>query len=492
MVENTSKNLIIIKYCLPLTAVSFIIFLFGFFFEDVVKTSLWAAAVFIILASLVIYCFTAEKITNDNIEEIENLKTETKILSNIHYKLHLINPTMKLKEKISFSLKLLTEYIPEATFVCYSCNDGGINFVAATRFNSRQVIEKVFQEDELISEVTNRIKSITDYNSLKLTGGLEKPIIISNGIKIQGQIFTIDFYSNVVGILVQIGKSTFSNLEQSIINEFRKSLGLVFDDHKSYEMVNKTKVEIIEKQINPDLENYSEKMYEVMFPNTLPTLAGWDIAKYYMPSSDRADFMDMLNINTDKQMILFGKCSGKGINAASYVNKLKVIIRCFIEEYQSPAKLLNKISTYLNSELMPDLFVDVTALTFSSLESKITLAMAGNTIPIINRTRSGFAEIPDLETGIPLGLFNQGTEPYKDQYINIMPGDGIVLHTDGITDFPGKGIERLSNEDLKNILDKLPEQKAELMLDSLVKQIKHSNSNELPEEDHSLIYLKAE
>ena len=191
-------------------------------------------------------------------------------------------------------------------------------------------------------------------------------------------------------------------------------------------------------------------------------------------------------------MILLGKCSGHGINAASYVNKLKVILRCFITEYQTPAELLNKVSVYLNTDLMPDIFVDVTALMFSSTESKITVAIAGNTLPIINRTRSGFAEIPELTTGIPLGLFNQGTQPYKDQYINIMPGDGIVLHTDGITDFPGEKLERLSNEDLKNILDKLPEQNADKMLDSLVKQIKKSNFSELPKEDHSIIYLKSE
>ena len=73
-----------------------------------------------------------------------------------------------------------------------------------------------------------------------------------------------------------------------------------------------------------------------------------------------------------------------------------------------------------------------------------------------------------------------------------MPGDGIILHTDGITDLPGKGIERFSNEDLKNILEKLPEQDADDMLNTLVKQIKGKNSNELPEEDHSIIYLKAE
>lgn len=229
-----------------------------------------------------------------------------------------------------------------------------------------------------------------------------------------------------------------------------------------------------------------------MFPDSLPNISGWDLAKYFVPSENRSDFMDILGLTTDKQMILLGKCSGRGINAAFYVSKLKLIIRCLIEDIQSPAKLLNKMSKYLSSDLMPEIFVDITALTISSADNTITVAMAGNTFPIINRTRSGFAEIPELETGIPLGLFNQGTEPYKDQFIQLLPGDGILLHTDGITDFPGKGLERVNNEDIKNILDKIPEQNADDMLSNLVKMIKEQNLGELPDEDHSLIYLKSE
>lgn len=473
-------------------AVSFIIFLCGFFYKNLMYISLWSALIFSVLSCLIIGLYINEKITNQNFNEIENLKKEKEQLNRLHYVLHLINPAFTLDKKISVSLKILLEFIPEATFVCYSYQNSELKLLAASKTDSTLQPVDISSDNPLIEEIYLKIKAITDYESLNQTGGLDKPIIISNGRNIQGQISTIDLFSEVMGILVVTGKNNFNDFENRLIKEFCQSLALIFNDEKIYKE-NKESEDIQTFENNTsDLQLFGESLFNTMFPESLPDISGWKLAKYFVPSNNRSDFMDILSLTTDKQIVILGKCSGRGINAALYVSKLKLIIRCFIEEFQSPAKLLNKISRYLNSELMPDIFVDVTALTFSSQENQITVAMAGNTFPIINRTRSGFAEIPELETGIPLGLFNQGPEPYKDQYINLMPGDGVLLHTDGITDFPGKGLERVNNEDIKNFLDKIPEQNADDMLSNLVKLIKEQNLGELPDEDHSLIYLKAE
>ena len=471
-------------------AVSFIISLCGFFKEESAQIYLWSSAVFSILAIVIVYCYTTDKINRERNEEIESTKTEAEILSKLHYNLHLINPDKSINEQVEYGLRILSETLKEPTFACFNYKNNNLNFIAASRNNGYNEQQNIPAEDPLIKEISNKIRSLTDYESFKKSGGNAHPIAFANDNNVKGQIFTIELYSNVYALLVEIGEDELEDRENRIITEFCKGIALVFSYNKESK---EEKPEIN----NPIKEKESDKqltasLYESMMPSYLPTIPGWELAKYIYPSANRADFMDILNLTTDKYMLLLGKCSGSGINAAMYVNKLKVIIRCFVEEFQSPAKLLNKISKYLNSDLMPDLFVDVTAITFSPLDNQITVAMAGNTLPIINRTRSGFAEIPELETGIPLGLFNQGTEPYKDQLINIMPGDGIILHTDGISDHPGKGRERFSNEDLKNILDKLPEQDAGDMLNTLVKQIKGNNSSELPEEDHSIIYLKAE
>lgn len=488
--ESPSKNQIIIKYCLPLAAVSFIISLCGFFKEESAQIYLWASAVFSILAIVVVYCYTSDRVNQERTDEIENIKSEAAKISKLHYNLHLINPNKKLSEQIEYGLRILSETIKEPTFACFNYENRKLNFLAASKSNRYNEQQNISKEDPLVKDIANKINSITDYESFIKSGGNANPVVFANDSNVKGQIFTIELYSNVYALLVVLSEKKLKNSENSIITEFCKGIALVFANNKDSNTSKPNND--VEQKANQEEHRLSDELFNEMLPSVLPTIPGWKLAKYFYPSDKRADFMDIFNLTTDKYMLLLGKCSGYGLNAAMYVSKLKVIIRCFIEEFQSPAKLLNKISKYLNTDLMPDLFVDVTAITFSPLDSQITVAMAGNTIPIINRTRSGYAELPELDTGIPLGLFNQGTEPYKDQIINIMPGDGIILHTDGITDLPGKGIERFSNEDLKNILEKLPEEDADDMLNTLVKQIKGKNSNELPEEDHSIIYLKAE
>lgn len=462
-------------------------------------TSLSSFFIFAFLAGVMIYMAATEKANNICNEEISRLESEKEKLTTLHYALHMIAPEKKLNSKISMALRLLTEREPNSIFACYLCQNNNIEFIAASRSNSIGRVISIPQDDPTIVEICAKIRALTDYESLKQSGGLDKPVIIRQGEIILGQIQPIALITEVFGILVEIGGKQHTERESRFLGEFCDGLALLIDNHRIYndvripkQPVQKQLVQETETKLTFEEETLSAKLFDAMFPSTLPNFAGWGIAKYFFPSANQADFLDIISISSDKQLLLYGKCSGRGLDAALYVSKLKMLFRCFINDSHSPADLLNKLSVYMNSDLMPDLFVDMLAMTFGADNSEIEIAMAGSIIPLINRTRSGYAEIPSLETGIPLGLFNQGTTPYRNQKINIMPGDGILLHTDGITDFPGTNRERISNEDLKNIMDKLPEDDATEMLSSLVRQIIKSHSGETPEEDHSLIYLKAE
>ncbi len=489
-----SNNRNVIKLCLPLAAVSFILFICGYIYDDVEKLALTASAVFAVLAAIIVYCYASEKVINSKDTEITRIKDDAEKLARIHYALHLVNPESKLRDKISFGLRIISEMLPEPVFACYLCQGTQIEFIAAARNTPSNEVELVFQDDPSVVEITNKIHSITDYDSIKKAGGFTKPLTITDVNRVVSQIMPIDFYSKVYGILVKIGESKLSeDSERRILEEFCKGMAIVIDGHEKTASKTESKFSRSStKQPQSEIEIFTDELYEGMLVSHFPSMPSWDIAHYFKPSENRADFMDYLDTSTDKQMIILGKCSGRGLNAALYINKLKLIIRCFIEECLTPADLLNKLSKYLSGDMMPDNFVDILVMQISPIDSQVVLAMAGNTVPIINRTRNGFAEIPQLETGIPLGLFNQGTEPYKNQYFDVTPGDGIIIHTDGITDFPASNKERMTKEQLKNILDKLPEQSAKEMLSMLVNEITGNNSGEVPEEDHSIIYLKAE
>lgn len=492
MTESQNHNLILIKYCLPLVAVSFVMLLSGFFNANAETVAFWDSIGFTLLGSIIGYFYASSKVEETYRLEVKSTDLDAKRLSNLHYHLHLINPEGKLQKKISFSLRLLSDFLPDSTFACYLCEEKGIRFISASKKSSTGKIENINENDPLIIEISAKINTMADYKKLVNSNALFKPLIFSNN-NVQGQILPVELHSKLSAILVELREENLSNSDSEILTEFCKGLAIVIENHKILEsnlnLTNRVKAEL--PHID-DLKNFSSVFFESMQQETLPTLTGWDLANYFLPSNNRADFIDIFETGNGRLMILFGKCSGRGLNAAIYVNKLKLLTKCFIEDSPLPAQLLNRLSKYLNTDLMPDSFVELTAMSISSLDSQGIIAMAGNTLPIINRTRNGFAEIPQLETGIPLGLFNQGTDPYKNQHINLMPGDGILLHTDGICDFPSEKISRLNNEKIKNILEKLPEDTAQNMLNGLIKEIKGNNSSDIPEEDHSLIYLKME
>jgi sigma-B regulation protein RsbU (phosphoserine phosphatase) len=169
------------------------------------------------------------------------------------------------------------------------------------------------------------------------------------------------------------------------------------------------------------------------------------------------------------------------------------MIRCFSEEIRDPADLLNKLSTRLGQDSKEDLFATILALQIKASEPEVKYANAGHASPIINRPRSGFAEIQEGEAGVPLGLFNSIPDPYANQTIHLLPGDGIFLYTDGITEPTESRPERLSTESMKRTLESLPELSAAETLENFTGQLFFDNNllNE-PAEDETGIYLKLE
>ncbi|MDD3147549.1 MAG: PP2C family protein-serine/threonine phosphatase [Candidatus Riflebacteria bacterium] len=409
-------------------------------------------------------------------------------LAGLQYFLHLIQPESCLADKVGLALKQLPEIFAGATFLYFSIEDCKLHFIAGSRKDSQQRCVKIPVGTSIVDEIAEKIKGCIDLRSVKRSANFSSRLQLSPGNSNSGLLLPVTFFNNLHGIIAAISTDNelLSEETGSFLEKFCSGLALMLENHELFFANAAAKQSEAENQL-------AATLLKAMLPEQAPAIRGWDLAQITRYSLEHSgDFHAYLNLPGDKMIIVIGKCSGPGLNSALFLTRFKAMVGCLLEQCPSPADLLNRLSAYMNSESMTDLFATAAAVLIKASDRAITLALAGHPAPLINRSRSGYVELPQLEGGVPLGLFNKGVEPYKNQTIQLLPGDGILLYTEGVTEFPAGGRDRISLEEFRQMLDRLDENSADVMLENLFRQLTPVNSGQKTAEDHTLIYAKSE
>jgi serine phosphatase RsbU (regulator of sigma subunit) len=412
-------------------------------------------------------------------------------LIRLGYLIHLAKPSANLDSKLEFALSCFQEVFPAQTCIIYEFSQGNPNFVAGTIFESQTSIRKIKSADPLVEEVTEKLHNLIDFRKINKSKFFIDTIPLKRATdNSQLTIAPISFFGFLQGILaiIEPPSSLTNESKNTLLSVFTQNLAIMFQNHNLFvstrqNLVTQAKSELCQQLISDSL------------PDSAPTLSGWEFAFFSRLSTDYSgDFYDFIDISDRKRFIIIGTTSGQGLNAALYFVRLRSIIRCLCDQPSSPAALLNSLSKILLVDSQQELFSTISVLEVKTGESEIKIAIAGHTLPMINRVRSGFAETASLAIGVPLGLFTQGNEPYTDQLIQLLPGDGVLLYTDGVIETTESNIERLTPEAMKIILENLPELSAKETSEALQAQLFHRSGSKIipPVEDQTGIYLKLE
>ena len=167
-----------------------------------------------------------------------------------------------------------------------------------------------------------------------------------------------------------------------------------------------------------------------ILPQTLPRVAGLNIAARYLPMSDVAgDFYDFHHVSPKAVGILVADVSGHGVPAALIASMLKVAFAGQAGIASDPARVLSGLNEALCGKFEEHfvtaayLFVDLAAKT-------IRYAGAGHP-PILIANGAHRAEAVE-HNGVLLGLV-PGAQ-YTTMEIPAAPGTRCVLYTDGVVE----------------------------------------------------------
>lgn len=207
-------------------------------------------------------------------------------------------------------------------------------------------------------------------------------------------------------------------------------LVLAFIIYRSVSSVSRlNKVNAEKEFLNRELD-IANRIQTSMLPTEKPERDDIEIAGTQVPAKQvGGDFYDYF-VQDNKLFFNIGDVCGKGIPAALVMSMTQAVFRTVTAKEDSPATIvrdMNAIASRGNSTgMFSTLFVGVLDLA----TGKLRFCNAGHEKPLIIKGREIFQI--EAKANIPIGIAENSK--YQDQETTIVPGDMIMLYTDGLNE----------------------------------------------------------
>ena len=239
-------------------------------------------------------------------------------------------------------------------------------------------------------------------------------------------------------------------------------------------------------QLGRDLET-ARDIQERLLPRGLPNLAGVEIGVALAASKViGGDFYDFVPMPGGVGIVV-GDVSGKGIPAALLMVMTRTLFRAAAREEDEPGAVLAKVNRALCRDLPPSMFVTmVFAVLTLGAGRRLALSNAGHVPPLL--LRRGRSPITLDVGGTVVGMFEDSR--FETQEIALVPGDVVVICTDGVVETPaGDGVAR-GIQSLAERVQAIVDQPAKTIAHTLLNETRARQGGSL-RDDATLLVLKA-
>jgi serine phosphatase RsbU (regulator of sigma subunit)/predicted ester cyclase len=178
----------------------------------------------------------------------------------------------------------------------------------------------------------------------------------------------------------------------------------------------------------------ARSIQQASLPKEVPELEGWRIAPYYQPAREvGGDFYDLFELEEGRVGVVVGDATGKGMPAALVVSAASSMLRAVAQAFHSssPGEVLSRVNETLVARIPPNVFVTCFYAILDPHSGSLRYANAGHTLPWCKRYDEDQADELRVR-GMPLGLMPGML--YEEKQTIVVPGDGVLLCTDGLVE----------------------------------------------------------
>src|SRR5215212_6167693 len=205
-----------------------------------------------------------------------------------------------------------------------------------------------------------------------------------------------------------------------------------------------------------DRSEIASVLQRSLLPPHLPEIPGVEVGAEYLPVGEAnevgGDFYDLINTVEDGWICAIGDVRGKGVEAASVTALARYTIRAVTLKDDTPSEILAALNEAILRQLPEDRFCTAACIRLEPEDGLagigVDVSCAGHPAPLLVRPDGPVEEVGP--TGRALGVFDDAE--LGDGSLRLMPGEALVLYTDGVTEARSPAGDFFGDERLHRLL----------------------------------------
>jgi phosphoserine phosphatase RsbU/P len=219
----------------------------------------------------------------------------------------------------------------------------------------------------------------------------------------------------------------------------------------------------------------------------LPALPGYELAVRLIPALQTSgDFYDVVKLIDGRVALIIADVVDKGVGAALYMAMSCALLRSSLFDHGgAPEAVFKAVNERLLAYATADQFVTVFLGVLEPESGTLIYANAGHNPPIWLRRNEAPRWL--ASTGPPLAIVE--TMAWEQQRLELLPGDVLVLYTDGVTESENQREGFYGQDRLLRVTSDAYGLSAEALRDTILHGVETFTDDSHPADDVALMVL---
>jgi sigma-B regulation protein RsbU (phosphoserine phosphatase) len=200
------------------------------------------------------------------------------------------------------------------------------------------------------------------------------------------------------------------------------------------------------------------------------------------------DFYDFIPLANGNWGIVIADVTDKGLGAAVFMALTSTLIRTYAAQYQTlPAFAMASVNERILSDTRGSMFITAFYGVLEPETGRLRYVNAGHNPPFVLSTQKGKPVDRLYRTGMALGILKEAS--WQQKIIKLIPGDVLMLYTDGVTEAQNRLGEMFGEKRLLEVIRPLIGRSATEIQDAVVGEVRRFTENSAYQDDITLVVL---